>query len=78
MDRQAMTTALLIIDLQQAILTGVAHADRQSAIDARLDAVAARLGQVKHAAEASAAPVEGTGRDRSLAAGNGFRCNHND
>lgn len=57
MDRQPMTTALLIIDLQRAILTGLAHADRQSSIDARLDAVAARLGRMKHAAEASGIPV---------------------
>mgnify|MGYP003365156496 CR=1 FL=1 len=57
MDRQVMRTALLIIDVQLAILAGLAHADRQSVIDARLDAVAARLGRVKHAAEASGVPV---------------------
>lgn len=57
MDPQAMTTALLIIDVQRAILTGLAHADRQPSIDARLDAVSARLGQVKRAAEASGVPV---------------------
>ena len=49
-----MTTALLIIDVQQAILTG---AERQAVIDARLDEVAARLGRLKREAEAAGVPV---------------------
>jgi nicotinamidase-related amidase len=52
-----MTTALLIIDLQQAILTGMAHIERQAVIDARLDEVAASLGRLKRDAEAACLPV---------------------
>jgi nicotinamidase-related amidase len=49
-----MTTALLIIDVQRAILTG---AERQAVIDARLDEVAVRLGRLKRDAEAAGVPV---------------------
>lgn len=52
-----MTKALLIIDLQQAILSGLASAERQPIIDARLDAVAARLGALKQQAERAGVPV---------------------
>ncbi len=52
-----MTKALLIIDVQQAILKGSASPERQADIDARLDEVAARLGDLKRQAEAAGAPV---------------------
>ncbi len=57
MDRQPVVPALLIIDVQRAILTGLADAARQPAIDARLDRVAARLGRVKRDAELKGVPV---------------------
>lgn len=40
-----MTTALLIVAVQQAFLSGLANAARRQAIDARLTDVAAGLGQ---------------------------------
>lgn len=52
-----MTKALLIIDVQQAILSGLASPERQPIVDARLDEVAARLGDLKRQAEAAGAPV---------------------
>ena len=52
-----MTKALLVIDVQQAILSGLASPERQPAIDARLADVAARLGDRKRQAEAAGAPV---------------------
>ena len=52
-----MRTALLIIDLQLAILDGLATPERQPAIDATLDLVAARLGRLKLAAEVAGVPV---------------------
>ncbi|WP_131117100.1 cysteine hydrolase family protein [Lichenihabitans psoromatis] len=52
-----MTTALLIIDVQNAILAGLANGPRQAVIDDRLDEVAARLGRLKRDAEAAGIPV---------------------
>lgn len=52
-----MTKALLIIDLQQAILTGLGDPARQPALDARLNEIAERLGVLKGEAEAAGAPV---------------------
>ncbi|MBZ9739738.1 MULTISPECIES: cysteine hydrolase family protein [unclassified Mesorhizobium] len=52
-----MTTALLIIDVQQGILAGLIDAGRQVAIDREFEAVAARLGRLKLAAEAAGVPV---------------------
>jgi len=52
-----MTTALPIIDLQRAILTGLAPGSRQTDMDARLNDVAPRLGRLKHNAEAAGVPV---------------------
>lgn len=52
-----MKTALLIIDLQQAILDGMADPERQLVIDAKLSEVAERLGELKRDAEAAGVPV---------------------
>ena len=52
-----MKTALLIIDVQQAILQGVATPDRQAVIDSELDRVSSRLGCLKAPAEAAGMPV---------------------
>lgn len=52
-----MTKALLIIDVQQAIISGLASPERQPVVDARLDAVAVRLGDLKRQAEGAGAPV---------------------
>ncbi|WP_298091128.1 cysteine hydrolase family protein [uncultured Sphingomonas sp.] len=52
-----MTTALLIIDMQQAILAGLADPARPPAIDAQLNEVADRLGELKRKAEAAGMPV---------------------
>ncbi|UAK25592.1 cysteine hydrolase [Sphingomonas nostoxanthinifaciens] len=52
-----MTTALLIIDMQQAILAGLADLDRQPDIDAKFSEVAGRLGELKRKAEAAGLPV---------------------
>ena len=52
-----MTTALIIIDVQNAILSGLASAERQPVIDAALDAVVARLAEVKARAHAAGVPV---------------------
>lgn len=52
-----MTTALLIIDVQNAILSGLGAPDRQAAIDTALDALSARLTTLKQAANAAGVPV---------------------
>jgi len=52
-----MATALVIIDVQNAILRGLGSAARQPAIDAALDATIARLQRVQRAARAAGAPV---------------------
>ncbi len=52
-----MTTALIIIDVQNAILSGLASAERQPVIDVALDAVVARLAEVKARARAAGVPV---------------------
>jgi len=52
-----MTTVLIIIDVQNAILTGLATAKRQPVVDAALDATASRLATVKARAQAAGMPV---------------------
>ncbi len=52
-----MTTALIIIDVQNAILSGLATAERQPLIDAELDAVVGRLAEVQARARAAGVPV---------------------
>jgi nicotinamidase-related amidase len=52
-----MTTAVLFIDVQRAIVAGLANGERQLAIDALLDEVAARLGRLKRDAEMRGVPV---------------------
>jgi nicotinamidase-related amidase len=52
-----MTTALLIIDVQNAIVQGSAVPARQKSIDAALDAVVARLQSVQQRARAAGVPV---------------------
>lgn len=52
-----MTSALLLIDLQNSILTGLGTPDRQPAIDAALETVVARLAALKHSARAAGVPA---------------------
>lgn len=52
-----MTTALLIIDVQKAILNPAETPARQQAQDAALDAVAMRLSKLQQAARKAGAPV---------------------
>lgn len=52
-----MSTALLIIDIQQAILSGLGTPDRQPALDAALNGVVARLQSLQVKARAVGAPV---------------------
>ena len=52
-----MTKALLIIDLQNAILSGKGTADRQPHIDAALGETVARLRALKESARAAGVPV---------------------
>ena len=52
-----MTTALIIIDVQNAILSGLGTTERQPVIDAALHAVVARLAVVKARARAAGVPV---------------------
>jgi nicotinamidase-related amidase len=52
-----MSSALLLIDLQNAILTGLGTAVRQPAIDAALEVVVARLAALKHKARAAGIPA---------------------
>jgi len=52
-----MTTALIVIDVQNAILDGLASAERQPVIDAALHVVVARLAVVKARARSAGVPV---------------------
>lgn len=52
-----MTTALLIIDVQNAILRGCGTAQRQPVMDAALDAVVDRLASLQRAARAAGVPI---------------------
>lgn len=52
-----MTTALVIIDVQNAILSQQGTPDRQPAIDEALEALCARLGKLKQAAHVAGIPV---------------------
>lgn len=52
-----MSTALLLIDLQNAVVAGKATPDRQPAIDAAYDAVARRLARVLYKARNSETKV---------------------
>ncbi len=52
-----MTTALIIIDLQNAILRGLGTSERQPAIDAALDAMTARVAEVQTKARKAGIPI---------------------
>lgn len=52
-----MTTALLIIDVQNAIVQGAAAPERQKQIDTALDSMVARLRSVQQRARAAGVPV---------------------
>lgn len=52
-----MTTALVIIDLQKAILPPIEDTGRRSRLDATLNDVAIRLGRLKAEAESAGMPV---------------------
>lgn len=52
-----MTTALLIIDVQNAIVSGSAAPERQPAVDAALDKVVDRLRKLQADARAAGVPV---------------------
>ncbi|WP_374375405.1 cysteine hydrolase family protein [Dongia sp.] len=52
-----MTTALLIIDVQKAIIEGAGKDGRQAVLDKALDDVAARLGRLQEKARATGVPV---------------------
>jgi nicotinamidase-related amidase len=52
-----MATALVIIDVQNAILRGLGTASRQPIIDAALDQTIARLEVVQRSARNAGAPV---------------------
>jgi nicotinamidase-related amidase len=52
-----MTTALLIIDVQNAIVTGTASPERQPVVDAALDAVVGRLAALQEQARKAGVSV---------------------
>ena len=52
-----MSSALLLIDLQNSILTGLGKPGRQPAIDAALEVVVAKLAALKHRARAAGIPA---------------------
>ena len=52
-----MSAALLLIDLQNAILAGLGRPDRQAAIDDALNATIARLALLKNKARAAGVPA---------------------
>ena len=52
-----MSSALLLIDLQNAILTGLGTPGRQPAIDAALEEVVSKLAALKHKARAAGVPT---------------------
>ncbi|WP_413722347.1 isochorismatase family protein [Sodalis sp. RH24] len=73
-----MTTALLIIDMQNHILHGLADAARQPLLDRRLGEVAQRLAALQLRARAAGAPVilvqhDGDGDHRLARGGEGWR-----
>ena len=73
-----MTTSLIIIDVQNAILRGLASEQRRPVIDAALDAVVARLAGVKARAKAAGVPVilvqhDGDDDHRLRTGGEGWR-----
>jgi len=73
-----MSSALLLIDLQNAILTGLGTPERQPAIDAALEAVVARLAALKREARAAGIPSfivqhDGQGTHRLAKRGEGWQ-----
>ncbi len=73
-----MTTALIIIDVQNAILDGLASPERQPVVDAALHDVVARLAVVKAQARAAGVPVilvqhDGDGNHRLRTGSDGWR-----
>ena len=52
-----MSSALLLIDLQNSILSGLGAAGRQPAIDAALEVVVVKLAALKHRARAAGIPA---------------------
>ena len=73
-----MSSALLLIDLQNAILTGLGTPERQPAIDAALEAVVARLAALKRKARAAGIPSfivqhDGQGTHRLAKRGEGWQ-----
>lgn len=73
-----MTTALLIIDMQNHILHGLADTARQPPLDRRLNEVAARLAALQVRARAAGAPVilvqhDGDGVHRLARGSEGWR-----
>ncbi|MBB6486404.1 cysteine hydrolase family protein [Rhizobium lusitanum] len=52
-----MSSALLLIDLQNSILTGLGAPARQPAIDAALEVVVTKLATLKHRARATGVPA---------------------
>lgn len=52
-----MSAALLLIDVQNAILKGLATADRQPVVEAALDRLSARLANLKQQAHEAGIPV---------------------
>ncbi|MDL2399002.1 cysteine hydrolase family protein [Rhizobium mayense] len=73
-----MSSALLLIDLQNAILTGLGTPERQPAIAAALEAVVARLAELKRKARAAGIPSfivqhDGQGTHRLAKRGEGWQ-----
>ncbi len=68
-----MTIALLLIDIQNAIVAGKASPERQPAVEAALEAMVKRLGKVLYKARAAHIPViviqHDGGEDHRLAKG---------
>ncbi|MGY5807150.1 cysteine hydrolase family protein [Rhizobium sp. LEGMi198b] len=73
-----MSSALLLIDLQNAVLSGLGTPERQPAIDAALEGVVARLAALKHQARAAGIPSfivqhDGQGTHRLAKRGEGWQ-----
>ncbi len=73
-----MTTALIIIDVQNAILSGLASSERQPIVDAAFNDVVARLAVLKAQARAAGVPVvlvqhDGTDDHRLRTGSDGWR-----
>ena len=73
-----MATALVIIDVQNAVLRDPANRGRQTIVDAALDEMVARLRRSQHAARRAGAPVivvqhDGGPRHRLAPGGEGWR-----